>query len=290
LLQAAKSASSTLPVPVLEELDRIAVGENDSGLLLVRGAEIGDIEMTPDSATARIRQAVQSFEWQALVIASRLGMPFSYPQEKSAQLFQDIIPVAGKQLSLSSESSATELTLHSEVAFHPYPPDHLLLMCVRADRNGEGGWVAASIKAALGMLPDNHVRQLGRPVFRTGLDVAFGGPSLTEMITPITSDRCRYDLELMTADDPAARAALVALDQAVAEAAVTIASSPGDILVVDNRYAAHGRLPFNARFDGFDRWILRILTRRDLPRADERTGTGVAHIHTRFSGMTAHHT
>lgn len=285
LLEAAKSASARIPGAVLEKLDRIAVGENDSGLLLIRGIEIGDAGMTPETGTSRIGQAIQPFEWQALVIASRLGLPFAYPQEKSGQLFQDIIPVSQRQMSLSSESSAIELTLHSEVAFHPYPPDHLLLMCVRGARNGDGRWLTASVKTALKTLSADKVQWLSQAVFQTGLDVTFGGASFTEIVTPISSGRHRYDLELMTADDPAARAALAALDQSVAEAAITIDSRPGDILIVDNRYAAHGRLPFKAYFDGFDRWILRILTRQELPRADERTSIGAAHIHTRFDGI-----
>jgi L-asparagine oxygenase len=147
-------------------------------------------------------------------------------------------------------------------------------------------WLAASIKAALKALREDQVQQLSQAIFRTGLDVTFGGTSFTEIVTPITPNRYRYDLELMTADDPAARVALVALDQAVATSAITITARPGDILIIDNRYAAHGRLPFQAHFDGFDRWVLRILSCQNLPRADGRTSIGTAHLHTRFGDHT----
>jgi hypothetical protein len=39
---------------------------------------------------------------------------------------------------------------------------------------------------------------------------------------------------------------------------------PGDVLVVDNLRAVHGRRSFQARFDGNDRWLRRVSAVRDL--------------------------
>ena len=39
---------------------------------------------------------------------------------------------------------------------------------------------------------------------------------------------------------------------------------PGDLLIINNRKAVHGRLPFRARFDGKDRWLERAYFRTDL--------------------------
>jgi L-asparagine oxygenase len=48
---------------------------------------------------------------------------------------------------------------------------------------------------------------------------------------------------------------------------------PGDLLVVDNAVAVHGRSPFTPRFDGTDRWLQRTMVVSDLrPSAGERTG------------------
>jgi alpha-ketoglutarate-dependent taurine dioxygenase len=38
----------------------------------------------------------------------------------------------------------------------------------------------------------------------------------------------------------------------------------GDVLVVDNTLAVHGRTPFVARYDGTDRWLQRTMTVADL--------------------------
>ena len=44
----------------------------------------------------------------------------------------------------------------------------------------------------------------------------------------------------------------------------------GDLLVVDNRRVAHARSPFRPRFDGADRWLLRVMVCSSLPRHRRR--------------------
>ena len=49
---------------------------------------------------------------------------------------------------------------------------------------------------------------------------------------------------------------------------------PGDLLVIDNNVAVHGRSPFVARFDGHDRWLQRTLRRRRSRTERRRSRTG----------------
>jgi alpha-ketoglutarate-dependent taurine dioxygenase len=44
--------------------------------------------------------------------------------------------------------------------------------------------------------------------------------------------------------------------------------SDGDVLVIDNDRAVHGRSPFVPRYDGTDRWLKRALVVRELPYGD----------------------
>lgn len=48
---------------------------------------------------------------------------------------------------------------------------------------------------------------------------------------------------------------------------------PGEVLVVDNDLVVHGRVPFQARYDGTDRWLkrssVRAKGRRTRPPAEE---------------------
>jgi L-asparagine oxygenase len=39
-------------------------------------------------------------------------------------------------------------------------------------------------------------------------------------------------------------------------------------MIIDNAVAVHGRLPFEARYDGTDRWLEKLLVRRDIRRFD----------------------
>jgi len=44
--------------------------------------------------------------------------------------------------------------------------------------------------------------------------------------------------------------------------------SDGDVLVIDNDRAVHGRTPFVPRYDGTDRWLKRALVVRELAHDD----------------------
>ncbi len=65
----------------------------------------------------------------------------------------------------------------------------------------------------------------------------------------------------------------MAVRSAIAEVETSVVLEPGDLLVVDNNVAVHGRSPFSARFDGTDRWLQRAFVVTDLaPSAADRTG------------------
>lgn len=46
-----------------------------------------------------------------------------------------------------------------------------------------------------------------------------------------------------------------------------VALNPGDIAFIDNYRVVHGRKPFQARFDGTDRWLRRLNITRDLRKS-----------------------
>ena len=57
----------------------------------------------------------------------------------------------------------------------------------------------------------------------------------------------------------------------------------GDLLIVDNRRAVHGRSQFTPRYDGFDRWLQRMSVVRDpIASVSDRRG-GVCVIETAFA-------
>lgn len=106
----------------------------------------------------------------------------------------------------------------------------------------------------------------------------------------------RYDPAYTPLDDADAefRAAYARLTAELERVCVTAALAPGEVLLVDNDVAVHGRVPFTARYDGTDRWLKRVNIR--LPdrqrRAEEADENGYgqrivapfrAAVHTAFA-------
>jgi hypothetical protein len=88
-----------------------------------------------------------------------------------------------------------------------------------------------------------------------------------------------YDGELTVGLDTEARAALTALADAIASTYTSVVLEAGDLLVIDNHRAVHGRSEFRARFDGTDRWLQRTFVVDELATIADREGSVVT---TRF--------
>ena len=52
--------------------------------------------------------------------------------------------------------------------------------------------------------------------------------------------------------------------QAIDEHLTDVALQPGDLLIVNNRRAVHGRRPFRPTYSGHDRWLKRVNVARDF--------------------------
>lgn len=107
--------------------------------------------------------------------------------------------------------------------------------------------------------------------FRTAVDESYlhGRRNvLGEPIAVLSGRRARpamvFDADLMVGTDAEADAALGVLAEAVAALHTSVVLEAGDLLVVDNTAAVHGRSPFAPRFDGTDRWLQRTFVVPDL--------------------------
>jgi hypothetical protein len=82
-----------------------------------------------------------------------------------------------------------------------------------------------------------------------------------------------FDADLTVGVDDEAADAVARLDAAIEQVRTGVVLDAGDLLVVDNNLAVHGRSPFRARFDGTDRWLQRSFVVSDLaPSAADRDG------------------
>jgi alpha-ketoglutarate-dependent taurine dioxygenase len=239
----------------------------------------GDVPPTPATPTTATTKDLTS-ETALLTVARALGQPVGYQPELGGCLVQNICPTALAADRQVSTSSKVELMFHTEAAFHPHRPRFLLLLCLRQDPERQATTTLASVRELLDALAPRTRRVLFEPRFRTAADESYVGGRPTQLGAPqpiLAGDwdapTMVFDADLMVGVDAEAEAAIGALVTAIAERHTGAALEPGDLLVVDNSVAVHGRSPFRAHFDGTDRWLQRVFVVADLtPSAADRRG------------------
>ncbi|MFN8019363.1 MAG: TauD/TfdA family dioxygenase [Acidimicrobiales bacterium] len=273
----AAEAAERISPEAADALDGFARDPGPSGALVLRDVPTGAVPATPSSPTARTGKDLRS-ELALLAVARRLGEPIGYAPEHGGSIVQNLVPTRGDVGRQTSTSSGVDLAFHTETAFHPYGPRHLLLLCLRGDP--AAATTLASVEDLLPALSSEAVAALREPTFRTAADESFGGRRDVPVGAPrpvLGDDEGQpwlcWDAELTTSLRAEGRRALRELVDAAAERHRRVVLEPGDLLVVDNRRCVHGRSPFHARFDGTDRWLQRTFVVPDLaPSAPERDG------------------
>jgi alpha-ketoglutarate-dependent taurine dioxygenase len=267
-VRVAGHAARSMPAVAHDALVDFADSPHQSGALLLRGMPIGQLPATPPTPTTPAHKDSIS-EFTLLTVARRLGQPVGYEPEHGGDLVQNIVPTKSALDRQVSTSSNVQLMFHTEAAFHPHRPRYLLLLCLRGDPSAHT--TLSSIFEVLPQLPADVVDVLFEPRFRTAVDESYlGGRTnvLGEPMAVLTGNRRRptmvFDADLMVGIDEQAEDAIRALGEATAACHTSVALEAGDLLIVDNAVAVHGRSPFEARFDGADRWLQRSFVVTDL--------------------------
>jgi L-asparagine oxygenase len=247
------------------------------GIALYRSYEasmpLGPIPPTPlsngDVDSLRLREPLAILVDRTL----RYGKLVGYKQEQDGRLIQHIFPKKANEAQQISGSSKAELALHTESAFHPYKPDYVVLMCLRGDPTAATTY--ANIEDIMGRLDEATIKELSLRQFITRIDDSFrtkGEPD-EEIVLPIFEHdtdgwRMTYDEAFMVGTTEKATIALERLRTAIEETVREVTLVAGDILVIDNKTTVHGRRPFQPRYDGTDRWLIRALVRKEFPPAE----------------------
>ncbi len=290
-LRAVAHAARLLPAQVHDALVDFADTPPQAGAMLLRRLPVGQVPATPlRPGTETGKDPISEFV--LLTVARRLGQPVGYLPEHGGRLVQSLSPTPDAVTRQTSTSSGVQLAFHTETAFHPHKPRYLLLLCLRGDP--AAATTLCSVHAVLDRLTLGTIQVLRQPRFRTSVDESFlvqapdaGQARTLSRPVPVlagTAERpvFTFDADLMVGTDAEAQAALGELSEAVAQAQTGVYLAAGDLLVVDNTLAVHGRSPFTARFDGTDRWLQRTFVVPDLtPSAGEREDRVIT---TRFAG------
>lgn len=285
-VDAASNGGRLVPAAVYEAVVQFANHGSLAGGILLTDLPVGDPPATPATPTTpTVKNAVS--EMALLTIARLLGQPVGYRPEHGGDLVQNIVPTKSATARQVSTSSAVELMFHTEAAFHPHRPRYLLLLCLRGDP--AAATTMASIAECIDQLTPVARRVLFEPRFRTAIDESYLHGRLNQLGPPrpvLSGDHNRptmvFDADLMVGIDHAAEDALRELGTVLADHQRKLVLRTGDLLIVDNDAAVHGRTPFTPRFDGTDRWLQRTFVVADLsPSAGQRDGRVIT---TQFGG------
>ncbi len=197
------------------------------------------------------------------LVSGVVGSHRGFERESNGRLIHSVAPKRSNWDMQISSSSAVELEMHTELAYAEHQPAFVLLLCVRQGPDAASTLVAP-LDVIIDQLPLAVLDVLHEPVFMTTVDIAVRGqpgqrigpmPVLTRSSSGDLLIRC--DLGEIKPTDCKSSDALSAVRSVARSCAHRVVLDVGDLLVIDNNRAMHGRLPFTARFDGDDRWLLR---------------------------------
>lgn len=278
-----------LPPRLLDFMEGFRLAESAAGIV-IRGLAIDDVAIGPTPSHWRECADAANFRQDAclVIVASLLGDVFGWTTLQNGRLVQNVLPIKGEEMEQSGHGSRTNLEWHTEDGFHPYRCDYLGFLGMR--NIDLVPTTFASVRPV--SLSDEVLRTLFEPRFlirpdnehlrnaavaRTAasgvcvksigtepepVPVLFGDPGRPYLrIDP-------YFMDHLPGDGGAARA-LKEVIECLDEALDDLVVGAGDLAFVDNYLAVHGRRPFQARYDGTDRWLKKVTVSRDLRRSRE---------------------
>lgn len=257
---------------------------------LIHGFPVDDTSAGPTPAGPSGDRSLPAPEYEHFLAwcSMQLGEPFSWLTLQSGALVQDILPVKGDEERQSGHGSLAFLELHNEDAFHAERCDFLVLFGVR--NHDRVPTFVASVNdldlpdEVLRLLceprflirpDDEHIRQLERSAPKhPALECMRRMRDSPSSVRILEHDDSGYQIQFdrpftdVEGSDSDAARALDALMAELERNTVSVVVGSGSVLVVDNRRAVHGRQAFRSRYDGTDRWLLRMMVHRHGAVAD----------------------
>jgi L-asparagine oxygenase len=245
----------------------------DIAALVIRGAPLPEpAAPTPAHWRERAVDASSGHDFWLALTAGQVGWPVCWSTLQDGRLFQDVLPIAGEEKQQTGHGSHSELSFHVEDCFSDDRCDVLTLLCVRnPDRIPTTVATAAALDPAgldLETLTGPHFRILPDPEHLRGRDPASVDSSPRAVLSTEGSVlRLRVDPAFCEPVGARAAQALGVLHEQLDAGLFQVPLDPGDLLMVDNRRAVHGRSAFRPRYDGTDRWLRKLTV-----TADEKLG------------------
>lgn len=142
-------------------------------------------------------------------------------------------------------------SLHMDCVNAEEPPDLIFFHCVRSDPAGGGTTLLCSTRTLADAVPATILKELMRPIYRDGALFDLDGIGRDINPFPIYDPTAKWPwrytgriLETLDEQDPTIdAAALIEFDRIVMSRAAKIDFHAGDVAIVNQKNALHGRLP-----------------------------------------------
>lgn len=258
-----------MPKEIVQQIKDIRYTRQSPGALLITGLPTDDDPGLTPSDGKRVRHK-RSFVSEACLLGLGffLGEPYGFVNEKDGEIIHNVCPVKGREDAKSNEGSIQDFYYHTEIAFHPLRPDFLMLNCLRPDHDRQALTHVVDVGAIYSFLSEEDIALLRQAEFIVQAPASFH-QTAKDVSTPVLlgdegAPELRLNFNAMLARSDAAKSALDRLKEALRRETMAVALGPGDMLMVNNRRAVHGRNRFTPRYDGYDRWLQRLYIRETI--------------------------
>jgi hypothetical protein len=194
----------------------------------------------------------------------------SYEAEGYGRIFQDIVPDILMSNHQSSVGSNKELEIHTEQAFSKLKPEFLSLSCIRGDKSALT--YILPLETILLHLDEPDKKLLQTPLWKIGVDYSFKlngnefidgnerGPIPIININDVDGEQdpiLVFDQDLMIGITEEANDIIKKITNIYYEHRIQHCLQPGEIIIINNNKAVHGRSGFTPKYDGKDRFLIR---------------------------------
>lgn len=234
---------------------------------------------------------------QALLVSFISNLVF-YEAEGYGRIFQDIVPDITMKNEQSSVGSNKELEIHTEQAFSKLKPDFLSLACVRGDKSALT--YILPLNTILRYLDGPAKKLIQTPLWKIGVDYSFElngnefidgnerGPipiiNINGEDTYAEQDPLLvFDQDLMIGITEEANDIIKKITNIYYEHRIQHCLQPGEIVIINNNKAVHGRSGFKPNYNGKDRFLIRCfgMTNENY----QRTSYARTHDNVMFSAI-----
>jgi L-asparagine oxygenase len=268
-----KTASKELPIRMQIELTNFIENGTKNDFLLIKGLENieKNIPNTPSSNKFKVGETTNLAKIQAIIL-SFISDIIAYEAECYGNIFQDIVPNQNMEKDQTSLGSITELEIHTEQAFSKLRPDLLSLACLRSDPAAIT--YILPVQYIIDNLSPEDIELLKQPLWKIGVDLSFKlnnhdfiegdirGPM--SILNQDYRSNGRYNLvfdqDLMFGTTEESNQLIKKIVDIYYHHRISHNLKPGEIIIIDNRHAVHGRSPFFPKYDGKDRFLVRCFS------------------------------